>query len=210
MTQVLNEIISAVLQVGILTLVPFIFFLFRKNKAIGFSGYIGLTKPTQKSVVYAIAGSLLFICSTVGIIFIDADVKQMVTSPPSVTGNLRSMGITPVSIIVWLITALFRTSLSEEIFFRGFIGKRLIGLSGFKTGNAIQSIVFGMVHLLLFLRLPHSTAGAVIFIFIMSTIGGWMTGYINERSGGGSILPGWIAHGLANCLSYFVIAFLLP
>ncbi|WP_156138344.1 hypothetical protein [Sphingobacterium sp. T2] len=34
-------------------------------------------------------------------------------------------------------------------------------------------------------------------------------GYIKEKKGNGSIIPGWVAHGLGNFVTYFTIAFVL-
>ena len=42
---------------------------------------------------------------------------------------------------------IFQTGLSEEILFRGFLAKRLISRFGFATGNLLQGLVFGILHL---------------------------------------------------------------
>jgi hypothetical protein len=47
------------------------------------------------------------------------------------------------------------------------------------------------------------------FIFAVSTVGGWLIGYIKEKQAAGSIIPGWIAHATANVLSYAIIAFVI-
>jgi len=49
-----------------------------------------------------------------------------------------------------LIIAWLKTSLAEEIFFRGFIGKRLIDRLGFLRGNGLQSVIFAAVHVAIF------------------------------------------------------------
>lgn len=209
MTPIINELISALLQVLVFTLIPFVFFLFRKDKSQTFFRYIGLYQPTAKSVAGVIVVTLLFVSMGTGLTFIDAGIRQAVISPPSVTGNIRAMGCNGVSLSVLLIIALLKTSLSEEIFFRGFLAKRLIQLLGFKTGNLLQALIFGLIHLLLFWLLTRTTVLPLLIIFIFSSVAGWVIGYIKEKYARGSIIPGWIAHGLGNTLSYFIIAFML-
>ena len=133
----------------------------------------------------------------------------MVLNPPSVTGKLREMPLGLISISVLLIIALLKTSLSEEIFFRGFLAKRLVRVMGFKWGNILQALIFGIIHLVLFRQLTKSTTFALAFIFVFSTTAGWVIGFIKEKQGNGSIVPGWIAHGLGNTISYFAIAYVL-
>ena len=209
MTQLLNELISAILQVAVFTLIPFIFFLFRKDKTITFSRYIGFYQPTKQSVIYSIFTSLLFLIAGIALVFIDDGFRQIVHAPTSVTGKLRLMGFTFESITTLLIIALLKTSLSEEIFFRGFIAKRLIHSLGFRTGNFLQAFIFGFVHLILVWKLIQPALSGIIIIFIFSTLAGWVIGYIKEKHANGSIIPGWIAHGLGNTLSYFIIAYII-
>lgn len=209
MIQLVNEFISTIFQIGLFTLIPFIFFLFRKDKTLKFFRYIGLYKPTTKSLMYVVLTSLIFLIAGIGLIFIDDSIKQAVLSPNSVTGKLRLMGLNATTVTILLIIALFKTSFAEEILFRGFIAKRLINKLGFKIGNILQAIIFGLLHLLLFWLLTKTTFIPLIFIFIFSSFAGWTIGYIKEKFANGSIIPGWVAHGLGNTLSYFIIAFVI-
>lgn len=209
MIQLINEIFSTILQIGLFTLVPFIFFLFRKDKNLKFFRYIGLYKPTAKSLMYVVLASFIFLIAGIGLIFIDDSIKQAVLSSNSVTGKLRLMGLKANTIAILLIIALFKTSFAEEILFRGFMAKRLVNKLGFKIGNILQAIIFGLLHLLLFWLLTKTTIIPLTFIFIFSSFAGWTIGYIKEKFANGSIIPGWIAHGLGNTLSYFIIAFLI-
>ena len=209
MTQIINEIISTVLQILVFTLIPFIFFLLRKDKNLNFFRYIGLYKPTTKSLIYVVFVSLIFLIAAIGITFIDRSIKEVLFSPHTVTGKLRLMGLNATSVTILLIIALFKTSFAEEILFRGFIAKRLISKFGFKIGNVAQSAVFGVLHLLLFSLLIKTTFTALTFILIFSSLAGWIIGFIKDKYANGSIIPGWVAHGLGNTLSYFIIAFIL-
>jgi membrane protease YdiL (CAAX protease family) len=127
----------------------------------------------------------------------------------SVTGKLRLMDLNAISLSILLIIALLKTSFSEEILFRGFIAKQLIHKLGFKTGNFLQATVFGVIHLVLFWLLTKTTFIPLTFILIFSSFAGWVIGYIKEKYANGSIIPGWIAHGLGNTISYFIIAFII-
>lgn len=209
MTELVNELLSTILQIIVFTLIPFIFFLFRKDKRETFFRYIGLYKPTGRSVLYVLSAAGLFLAASIGMIFIDDSIKQALLSPPSVTGKLRLMGLSPESVLVLLTIALFKTSFAEEILFRGFIAKRLINKLGFKPGNFIQAAIFGLIHLLLFWALTKTTVTFLIFSFLLSFLAGWVIGYIKEKYANGSIIPGWIAHALGNVLSYTIIAFVI-
>lgn len=209
MNQLVNEIISTTIQVALFTLIPFVFFLFRKDKNITFLNYIGLFTPTKKSVSYVLLASTFFLVGGLGIVFLDESIRQAVLSPPSVTGIIRTMGFNGTSIIFLLIVAIFKTALAEEILFRGFLAKQLSIRFGFRTGNIIQATIFGVIHLLLFWTLTETTIIFLLFSFLFSFIAGWTIGYIKEKYANGSIIPGWIAHAMGNTLSYIIIAFVI-
>jgi membrane protease YdiL (CAAX protease family) len=209
MIQVVNEFISTIIQIGLFTLIPFIFYKLRKEKSETFFKYIGLYKPPTKSLLYVAFVSLIFLFIGIGLTYIDEDFKQATLSPHSVTGKLRMLGLSGSTITILLMTALFKTSLAEEILFRGFIAKRLINSLGFKNGNILQALIFGLLHLLLFMFLTKATVFSLILILIFSSFAGWTIGYVKEKSANGSIVPGWLAHGLGNSISYFLIAFIL-
>jgi uncharacterized protein len=209
MTPIIFEIISAVLQVGVFTLIPFIVFLTWRDRSTKFSKYIGWYATPQRGIVYAIATSLLFFAGAFVFVLTDEGVRVAFFAPNSVTEKLRAMGFSLTSVIILIIIALFKTSLSEEILFRGFIAKRLIKGIGFTQGNIIQALIFGIIHLILFWQLTQTTLVPLLGIFFFSTSAGWVVGYIKEKHGEGSIIPGWIAHGLGNTISYFLIAFVI-
>lgn len=93
-----------------------------------------------------------------------------------------------------LIYAIITTSLPEEIFFRGFLLKRLSSRLGFGAANIIQSILFGLLHGFL----VFTEAGVVksVHSVILIAIIGWLLGYINEEKARGSILPSWGIHAI--------------
>jgi membrane protease YdiL (CAAX protease family) len=207
MYEIVNEIVSTILQVLVFSLVPFIAFLFRKNINVTFFRYIGLYRPTAQSVKFSIATSLLFIAAGIGMVFFDAGVHDIVVSPPSVTGKIKTADSAAVAILLICIIAMIKTSFAEEILFRGFIAKRLVALWGYWIGNLVQSLIFGLVHLALFWKLMNPSIFAVLFIFVLSTTAGWGIGFIKVKYANGSIVPGWIAHAIGNTVSYSIIVF---
>jgi membrane protease YdiL (CAAX protease family) len=209
MVIIINQLISAILQVIAFSVIPFIFFLFRKDKSVSFLQYIGLYKASPTSIRYAMVTSLLFVTTFVGIIFMNESVRHVVVTPPSVTGTIKATDSKGVAVALILIIALIKTSLSEEIFFRGFIAKRLMSLWGYMVGNIVQSLIFGIMHVLLIWKLNPGIV-AMLFIFTFTTLAGFVIGLIKEKYARGSIIPGWVAHGLGNVVSYTIIVFVIP
>jgi membrane protease YdiL (CAAX protease family) len=95
--------------------------------------------------------------------------------------------------ILTLLYAFFRESiyvaLGEELFFRGLLGGWLMRHLGYWVGNSVQSLVFLAPHLLVL------SAGLELWPLLLAPlVSGWFYGWLLYRSG--SILPGWLAHGL--------------
>jgi membrane protease YdiL (CAAX protease family) len=84
-------------------------------------------------------------------------------------------------------------ALGEELFFRGLVGLWLMRHLGFWVGNALQSLVFLAPHLLVL------GAGLELWPLLAPFVSGWFYGWLLYRSG--SILPGWLAHGLGIALA---------
>ena len=59
-------------------------------------------------------------------------------------------------------------------------------------------MVFGLAHVVLlssaFTLLP------LIGVGVLTAVSGWIMGWVNEEAAGGSILPSWMRHSLANLL----------
>jgi membrane protease YdiL (CAAX protease family) len=156
----------------------------------------------------AVIASLLFVVPILGLTFLNADFKEIMIDPNSISGKFKEMELGTQSLLILLIIALFKTSFAEEILFRGFIAKRLISILGFQRGNFLQAAIFGALHVALLATITHNIAFLVL-IFIAPMIGAYVSVYLNEKMGDGSIIPGWISHGLANVISYSVVGFLI-
>ncbi len=204
-----SELVSAILQVILLTIVPFIFFIFRKNKQESFFRYIGLYRPSVKSVIYLICITLLILSAGLTLVIVDDNVRQIALSPGTIAHKVSANGLNITGILILLVNTVIKTSLSEEIFFRGFLGKRMINTFGFPIGNLIQSIIFGLVHLILFALIIKSGFIPMLLIFTFTGLAGWIIGYYKEKQSNGSIIPGWIAHAFGNTIATFILAFIV-
>jgi len=204
----INQIISTVLQLLAFSLIPFLVYVVKSRTTSGFFNYIGLKKSTRKANGLAVLLCLLTALPMLALTFIDPEFKAIMTDPQSIAGKIRQMGFGGEAIATVMIIAIFRTSLAEEILFRGFIAKRLMSITNYQTGNILQALLFGMIHTALFLTISDNLFFLTV-IFLFPAVGAYLTVYLNEKVADGSIVPGWIAHGLANIISYSVVGFLL-
>lgn len=101
-----------------------------------------------------------------------------------------------------LIYAYVQTGLAEELFFRGFLTKRLTDGFGFTRANLIQAAAFGLLHGLLFLAFVDLSY--VVVIALLTAGLGWVMAQINERHANGSIVPSWLIHGTLNYIAVLV------
>lgn len=204
----INEIIGAIAQVLFFTLIPFVVYLIKKKTTKGFWEYIGLKKSTKKANILAVATSLLFASALLLLAAFSDEFREIVHNPTSITGKFKAMGVSASAIITLLIMAIFKTSLAEEILFRGFIAKRLISVIGYQKGNIIQALLFGVIHTAIF-ALATKNILFLFIIFIVPAIGSYVSVYLNEKVVNGSIIPGWISHAVGNILSYGIIGFVI-
>lgn len=105
-----------------------------------------------------------------------------------------------------LVFAIIQTGLSEEIFFRGFLGKRFINRFGFNVGNTIQAFLFGFIHGIPFGVITGNGVVMVLMSLLPASIG-WIQGWMNEKYASGSIIPSWTTHAVMNILSALTAAF---
>ncbi len=204
----LQEAINATLQVGVVLIVAFVLWAIFARKRESFPRYIGLIAPTSKAMLWTLGVACLLIPATLAV-FMLPTVREMAAGENTVAGMIRAQGFTADVVGQIIIIALFKTALSEEIFFRGLLAKRLIHWLGFGAGNTIHAILFGGVHLLIF-AIPGGPKFDPVLAFAIAglpAIGGWVMAWLNERVGNGSIAPSWFLHAAANALSYPVLAF---
>lgn len=203
-----DTILSTILQLLVFTLIPFIVYLISHRKAKGFWEYIGLKSSNRKANALAVLASLIFLVPPIILTFVHDGFREIMTDPKSISGHFRALGFSVPVLVMIGMTAILKTALAEEILFRGFIAKRLVARLGYPVGNVIQALIFGALHFFLFIMVSDNWF-FLIFIFIFSGLGAYVSTYLNEQVAGGSIIPGWISHALANLVSYSFVAFVL-
>lgn len=192
--QIINSILSAGLQLILFSIIPFIWWFIHFRKEEKFFKWVGLKKPAikdnSKNIFFIIAISFVLLTLLLFAVTLFVD---------NTTSEFSNFGT--ASIIAVIITAFIRTGFAEEVFFRGFLAKRLIHKYGFQTGNRIQAILFGSVHGLEFI-LVGSEVLIIIIITILTAMVGYLLGFINERQFNGSIIPSWLVHSIVNSVSF--------
>jgi len=197
----LRLLLNAIFQIILFTFIPFLWWFFTARKKEKFQTWIGLIKPSFS----ATPSAFIIVFLTIGIMFLLGNVLTGSFEDHSIFADYQFMGLGFSGIVPIVIYAFFQTGLSEEILFRGFLGKRLFHKFGFEIGNIIQAILFGIVHGLLLFGNVRISQVAFVVAFISAVA--WLMGYVNEKMGNGSIVPSWIIHGLSNMIPAFLILF---
>lgn len=120
-------------------------------------------------------------------------------------------GVTVPLFLFYLLLYGLRSGLVEEILFRGFLSKRLIGWLGFQRGNLLQAAIFGLLHYsLMTTGSPLSPADRLLRVANAALLG-YVFGYITEKQAEGSILPAAFAHAAFNIFPNIILtAILVP
>lgn len=196
-----NALLNAVIQVVVFGLVPLLWWLFAARRTQSFLSWVGL-KPVQTpspSRFWAALGA-----AGLYSVAVFALTTWLLHDHPTATALSAFQGQGWVALLPALLYALVQTSLSEELFFRGFLTKRLSARFGLPAGNALQALLFGSLHGLMLLG---TAPGVAPLVAVVIGALAWSLGHVNERYAGGSILPGWAVHGTSNLLMALWMAF---
>lgn len=190
----LNQLLNAIIQVVLFSIIPFIWWLVTARKKENFFKWLGVKKPeceSKKNLILTMA-IILAICFLAGefAIWLRGDVA-------AADSAYKGMGLAALPSV--LVYSFIQTGLSEEILFRGFLLKRLTAKFGFTIANIIQALIFGAIHLTMVWGQVGIIAGIVIVVYPM--IPAVAFAYLNEKKAKGSILPSWIIHGTLNTVS---------
>ena len=203
----IDTILSSILQILIFLLIPTLIYRIFFWRKLSFRAYIGWTKSNKRANIYALGIAVLFALPILMLSYFNVEFREILLDPKSVTGGIKLIKGDIQAAITILVVAIFKTALSEEILFRGFMAKRLIRWLGFVMGNGLHAIIFGLIHTLLFLQISTNIY-FLTTIFIFPALGAYLSAYINEKMAGGSIIPGWIAHLGGNLLAYSFVRWL--
>jgi len=201
---IIDELQRAVLQIFILTIIPFVWWVIwwfgTTGTKMSFFKWVGLKKPIVANKKRFISFIVLALIVAISMSF----VLDPILPDDIQLANARFGGQGVKALVPAIIFSFFATALPEEILFRGFLGKRLSGKLGFPIGNTIQAILFGLLHG----ATMFSTLGMAIPLLVIAYTGtlGWLMGYVNEKADG-SILPGWCIHAISNLYAAIIIMF---
>jgi len=205
MNQFIDQLTSAIFQVILFGLVPFFWWTAsRKSNKSSLPDFLGLKKISTEDNPRLVLSCLT---ALVGFIIVGYFSLKSV-SDLSILANSKFTNISLWSTLSIILYAFVQTALSEEIFFRGFLAKRLVHKFGYRLGNLLQATLFGLTHVLMLIT-QNANLWTLIFVGIMTGAIGYTLCYIDEKLAGGSIFPSWIIHGLTNVVSTLFIIFLL-
>lgn len=199
MSELLNELISSILQIILFSLIPFIWWLITARHKESFFSWIGLKKINGTNW----RKMLLMIAITVGAFWLIGEWSLYSMKDTETADSAFSHGGIAVIPAVF-VYAVLHTALTEEILFRGFMLKRIASRFGFVAGNTIQAILFGMIHAVGFFGQVGLLTAVPVFCFTGGIA--FVMGYINEKKADGSIIPSWTIHTVTNIISGLVTA----
>lgn len=202
MDEVLVGALSATaIQLGAVAMVCVIAWAVFGRRRSGLFAWVGLTgAPAWLVVAAAAAGALgaLALLQVPGL-------RELASGPGTAVHAVAGGRADIAALAALAVAALVKTAFAEELLFRGLIARRLYGPLGFWGGNLVQAALFGAVHLPI-LMLPEGRGligvSMIGFAFLVALAAGWL----NERRGNGSILPGFGLHAGANLTTYMMLA----
>ena len=196
-----NQLMSALLQLLLLSAIPFVWYLVSQRKASGFFRWLGL-KPAAKAPVKEMVAILAGLSLVTLLPYWYLYHTGSLTYSGFTVESYRQTGWSVQTVLTILIWAVIQTSLSEEIFFRGFLCKRLSRALGWKAGTAAQALLFGLIHLPVVWG--RGVLPALVLVLLTGGIG-FALGWLSQRRAEGSILYGWGIHAAANILSPIIV-----
>ncbi len=196
-----SQLFSAVLQVLVLAAIPFFWYLVTHRRAAGFLRWIGLHRAGRFPVKYVLGIFAGFLAVT-ALPYLWLYRTGSLTYSGFTLDAYREYGWSPLTIGTILVWAVVQTSLSEEIFFRGFLAKRLSHVLGSRPGCAVQGLLFGLIHL------PAIWGrGLLPAVTVVGLTGGvgFALAWLSREKAEGSILYGWMVHAAVNLISPVVV-----
>ncbi|MEQ6856783.1 CPBP family intramembrane glutamic endopeptidase [Lysinibacillus capsici] len=191
----MNSLISAILQVMLFSMIPFIWWLCTARKKQPFLPWIGL----QKQIIVHKGRYAMYIVLSIFTMLIPSFALVFYYIDRSLLAANQFAGLGAAAVIPALFYAIIQTGLSEELLFRGFLLKRLMKIFDFQVANLLQSIIFGCVHgAMLWSVLPLHV---ILLVVLTTALAGYVMGWVNERIAGGSIVTSWSIHSIVNFIA---------
>lgn len=212
MNLITEAIVQGIGTVVIFSLVPFLWWLIKYRKQEKFLSWLGFKKPHLKSkwwvlVIFGVTYYFFYNFDVTSIF--SQETLDAINSSDNIAANAYT-GIKWAAIIPGFIESFVANALGEEILFRGFINKRLGNKIGMTKAIIIVAVLFGLMHNILYLvtGIPIGVLGHIL-MFLFTSMGAILLGFLDEKIYNGSIIPSIILHGLGNFISTIGTAFLL-
>ena len=207
MNSVVMTVVSALSQVVLFSLIPFIVWLIWQRKKVSFPEYVGLKKPKRTASWWIIIP--LFAVYFVIYFFADrlysGDAVQIIQSSPDAAVS-QFAGLGAAAIFPAFVSTFVQNGFCEELLFRGFLCKRLIKWLGEPAGIIIQAAVFALIHNIMFIKIVPDL-GFHLLIFGLITAQTMLLAIFNEKFFNGSIWLSILLHGLGNFYTTMLAAF---
>lgn len=200
-------LLSSLVQFILVLIIPIIYFLVTKQKLKNLFFNLGLKRTTLPILLKSFLIGTFLVLLPVLLLILNDIFYKLFKSGFLLSGSFPKNQTIAFIVIYLFVVSYVKTALTEEIFFRGFLGKLLLKKLSFKTSNLIQAIVFGTIHLVFSLAISDYIY-FILFSFIYPFLFSFLGFYINEKRAGGSILPSIILHGTANFLFYLIVYFI--
>lgn len=190
---------SILSNVALFSIIPLLWHLDKERTIKGFVHSLGIYRPhsTASGSIWTVTSVyILTLAVNLAVILLGFSERGLRTE-----GN--APGVTGIAILLYIVMFGLRTGIAEEIFFRGFVAKKLISRLGFSRGNLLQALIFGLLHSFL-VSGPFSTIDLAVR-GLNAILLGYTFGYVMDKKSGGSIVPTMIAHTFANIISSIVL-----
>ena len=210
MELLITNIVGAISNIVVFSLLPLIWWLIFHRKKENFFKWVGLYKPQLKSkwwmvVLFAVVYYFLYTFDITK--FVSEESMAVVESSESVAANAFT-GLGMAAVLPAMIQNFVANGLSEELLYRGFIGKRLCAKFGSLPGIIIQGALFGLMHngLYVLAGVPVGMDFHVM-MFLFTGGAGLLLAWLDEKIFNGSIVPSILLHGLGNFIGSLRVAF---
>ena len=210
MELVVSSITTAIVNLIVFSLLPFLWWLLRHRKETGFFQWLGFYRPRLKSkwwvlVIFAVLYYFFYNFDFTQLI--DPATLEYVENSDAVSANAFA-GIGAAAILPALIQNFIANGVAEEILYRGFLCKRLCGKLGTGAGIVLQAVLFGLMHNILYMIVGLDVGlWYHILTFVFTGMGALLLGWLNEKIYNGSIIPSIVLHGAGNFIATMLVAF---
>ena len=212
-----NCLTSAFLQLGAVIIFSLLVWLIhwarfcRSGEHQSFPVFIGLRPlrfrmDARYTVIFA--AFIIFGAISTSVEFRLSDgLRNLLASENSPYGKILKNGFNFSAVLCGVIYCFIQAAAAEEIFFRGLVARRLWSWLGFRVGNAIQALIFWLMHFIIFGLLTGEWVSSIQLITFLTSFGaGLLLGYVDFRKPGQPVGPSWLLHGSMNFAAFLALA----